>query len=112
VSFYDEGAAHDRIAAEEELDAALESGDPARIQAARQAHEEAVAAYDQAVAADAEAKAATGAEPSWQDIEPDGARPASLAFWDQIAAQVLPGGPDATAQMAQFEAEFEPEAEP
>jgi hypothetical protein len=64
---FEESAAQDRLAAEMELDDALDSGDLARIETAQAEHNETVAAYNEAVMADrrmaqAEAEQAAAAE--------------------------------------------------
>ena len=75
---YTDGAAHDLLAAESEMDLAVASGDPARIEAARAGLDEAFAAWDEACAeaerldaAQAEAELADRVAAIWDDPEPE-----------------------------------------
>jgi hypothetical protein len=74
---YTDGAAHDLLAAEFEMDLAVDSGDPARIEEARAGVDEAFAAWDEAYAeaerldaAQAEARLADRVAAIW-DPEPE-----------------------------------------
>ena len=75
---YTDGAAHDLLAAENEMDLAIESGDPARIQAAQAGLDEAGVAWDEAYAeagrldaARAEAELADRIAAIWDDPAPE-----------------------------------------
>jgi hypothetical protein len=75
---YTDGAAHDLLAAEREMDLAAESGDPARIEATHSGLDEAFAAWDEAYAeavrldaAQAEAELADRMAAIWDDPEPE-----------------------------------------
>jgi hypothetical protein len=120
---YRDSAAHDRIAAERQMDLAGESGDPARIDAAQADLDEAAAAYDAACATDewmrqaqAEAEAADRAAAIWDEPDPEPAEhehARNPASWGQAQAYAWHGNPAAAAPMAQFEAEVaQPGAEP
>lgn len=61
----------DRIAADLDLEDALESGDPARIEAAELAYMEAVAVYNEAVAADERNAKAEAEAADWYEPEPE-----------------------------------------
>ena len=75
---YIDGAVHDLLTAEDEIDLAAESGDPARIEAAQAGLDEANAAWDQAYtqalwldAAQAEAELADQVAAIWDDPDPE-----------------------------------------
>ena len=107
------GPEHDRIAAEAELDSALDSGDAARIEAAQAALDEAVAVHEEALA-ESRREAEAEVEADREDPEPEPLEHRSarlLAFHDQAQAWAWNGNPAAEAAIAEFEAEFdEPEA--